>query len=217
MLVGQFNLKSPLQKNSVPLIIKIRSDPKSKRSKVIYELDVKYTIYSNGTTSYNRKAVNSLITMIKNISTTKDLNASISHLKVNSKNLIAIIDDPFIVTKNNQTLSTTNQKKSAAGTPRVKAYTASQKTKPRKSQKFAKKLRKIIPKKMSKKKKKLTAKLNTDKVKVKKTFKSPKTISLGKDQKVERVVSFEKKSNNLKNIEYIEKMLSSLKELRPSE
>ncbi len=209
-LVGLFNLKSPLQKNSVPLRIKIIPDAKG--SRVEYEFDVNYIIYSNGTTSYSKKAVNSLVTMIKNISTTKDLNASISHLKVNTKNLIAIVDDPFSIS--------TDQQKSATYTPRVKATTKVQKTKPKNSPKLTKKSKNKSNKKLAKiKGKKLSAKLKTqtDTVKSKKTFKTPKTTSLGKDQKVERVVSFEKKSNNLKNIEYIEKMLSSLKDLRASE
>ena len=44
----------------------------------------------------------------------------------------------------------------------------------------------------------------------------PKTEQLGTDVKSEQVNNSEAKSKNIENVEYIEKMLSSLKEKRPS-
>ncbi|MFV1982629.1 MAG: hypothetical protein ACC657_03740 [Thiohalomonadales bacterium] len=172
MIFGIFELKSSYRKEIIPL--RVRIFPDNKGSRVKYEFDVKYSIKSDATTTYDVKEINYLITTIKNVSTTKDLDAPIDHLKVNNKNLIAIIDDPVMISNNYK--------------PTAKAidiHKTSVTFKPR-------------------------------------TVSKPKVTVLSKTKKSNTKPGFKKtslnepKSSNIKNIEYIEKMLSALKEKRPS-
>lgn len=189
MTFGIFELKSNVRKDIIPL--RIRIFPNSKGSRVKYEFDVKYSIKPNGTTTFSEKEINYLITTIKNISTTKDLDAPVNHYKVNNKNLVAIIDDPVLVTNYSKKKSINIHKTSITYRPR----------------KASKRVR--ASKKSSRNKK-------TARFKSKKIFKLPKSKKSKKVIKDKQVTSAGSKSNNLKNIEYIEKMLSSLKESRPS-
>jgi len=191
MIFGIFQLKSNSRKDIIP--VRVRIFPNSKGSRVKYEFDIKYSIKPDGTTTYNEQEINYLITTIKNISTTKDLDAPLEHFKVNNKNLVAIIDDPVLVS--NYTKSSPIDIHETSIT-----YRPTKKSKPKST-------------------KKKMAKNNKQKAnyKSKKINKAPKTKKLGIEQKVSSNTSdSEPKSNNVKNIEYIEKMLSSLKKQRPS-
>jgi len=187
MIFGIFELKSNLRKDIIPL--RVRVFPNSRGSRVKYEFDVKYSINSDGTTTYSEQEIHYLITTIKNISTTKDLDAPINHQTVNNKNLIAIIDDPVMISDYNKTIPLNIHKTSVTYRPRrVSTKAAKNSSSKKKSARYrSKKIFKSINPKVYD-----TASEN------------PKTQDTGP------------KSKNIKNIEYIEKMLSSLKEKRPS-
>jgi hypothetical protein len=194
MIFGIFELKSNSRKEIIP--VRVRIYPNAKGSRVKYEFDIKYLLNSDGTTTYNTEEISYLVTTIKNISTTKDLDAPINHQKVNNKNLIAIIDDPVMISDYNKPVNPIDIHKTSI------TYRRSE-TKPKSDSK---------PKSTSKN----SNKKKSTQYKSKQTVSPPKTRSIGKDHKPEQAAFSGPKSNNIKNVEYIEKMLSSLKEKRPS-
>lgn len=186
MIFGIFELKSNMRKDIIPL--RIRVFPNSRGSRVKYEFDVKYSIKSDGTTTYSEQEIHYLITTIKNISTTKDLDAPINHQTVNNKNLIAIIDDPVMISDYNKITPLNIHKTSVTYRPRTDSKPSKIRLKKKKSARF----------------------------RSKKVFKSLNPKNLDTKLKKSQALDTGPKSKNIKNIEYIEKMLSSLKEKRPS-
>jgi len=196
MLFGIFDLKSSYRKEIIPLRLKIFQNAKGARVK--YEFDVKYAIKTNGTTSYNQEEIASLVTIIKNISTTKNLDANINQKIVNQKNIVEILDDPILIASQN--IESNNDINNVAVKKQNKKKTTHQTEKHSINSK-------------DKKSEKSNAKLTTLKPK-----QNIKLTELNADENITEtteVISTEPKSNNLKNIEYIEKMLSSMKETRP--
>ncbi len=192
MVFGIFELKSKTRKDIIP--VRVRIYPDNKGSRVKYEFDIKYSIKSDGTTSYDPQEIVYLVTTIKNISTTKDLDAPINHVKVNNKNLIAIIDDPVIISNYSKPINPIDIHKTSVTYSKAKS----------------KKKTKSKPSTTGSKKK------TASQYKSKQTVSPPKTRRIGKDHKAEQANFKGPKSSNIKNVEYIEKMLSSLKEKRPS-
>lgn len=166
MLFGIFNLKSSFRKAIIPLRIKLYK--KTNGSKLKYEFGLNYIIRDNGTTTFKRQEVDYLVSIIRNISTLRHIDKTISKIKtpIKKSNYKKVVKKPVKnpIVKNN-----------------------SQKTK-------------------------LTA------IKPKQTIKTLKVKNLSIKKKSASIKTQEpkSKSSNLKNIEYIEKMLSSLKEMRPS-
>ncbi len=155
MLYGVFNLKSSFRKKSIPLRVKLYK--KTNGSKIKYEFDVSYALKDNGTTTFKRQEIDYLVSIIRNISTLRQVNSPIA--KLPPKKTIA---------------------KKISNKPTLKKL---------------KKLTTIKPKQTP----------NTLKV---------KTLNAKKNTLPQETIK--SKSSNLKNIEYIEKMLSSLKEMRSS-
>lgn len=217
MIFGIFELKSETRKDIIPL--RIRIFPDNNGSRIKYEFDVKYSIKADGTTTYDENEINYLIITIKNISTTKDLDAPINHKKVNNENLIAIIDDPVLISNTTQAIISPApidiHKTSITYQPplTLKSIEPSKAISTKKTKKITSK--KQLTKKPKKKKKVSDFKSN-------KIVKSPKIevldskLSKSTSTPIKQKFDNEDKSSNIKNIEYIEKMLSSLKERRPS-
>lgn len=190
MIFGIFELKSNFRKNIIP--VRIRIYPNSKGSRVKYEFDIKYLLNPDGTNTYNTEEISYLVTTIKNISTTTDLDAPINHDKVNNKNLIAIIDDPVMISDYSKPANSIDIHKTSVT------------------------FRRADDSKSKSNKHKKAKKQKSSPYKSKQAVTPPKTKSIGKDHKPKQANFSGPKSNNIKNVEYIEKMLSSLKEKRPS-
>ncbi len=172
ILHGVFNLKSSFRKETIPLRIKFYKN--NNGSKIKYEFDVNYVIKDNGTTTFKRQEIDYLVSIIRNISTLRQVNLPIAKSPSKKTNNVSTRK-----LSNNNRLKKTITKRTA-NKPTFKKTTTLTTIKPKQS-------------------------LDTRKV---------KKISVEKNIPLQETAK--SKSSNLKNIEYIEKMLSSLKEMRPS-